>query len=141
MQEDNLNEECGCEIHENHEDCVEGAEGCTCVKQEALDHMQRMAKKQAMKRIKGKIKMGRKRNAKRLKTPEKIKKTAQKKARDMIAKKLVKGKDKKDMSYSQRQSLEKKLAKKKGAIAKLARKLKGKVKTADKDRVKKARSK
>jgi len=138
MQEDNLKEDCGCEEHDVHEDCVEG---CDCVKQEALDHMQRMAKKQAMKRIKGKIKMGRKRNTKRLKTPEKLKKTAQRKARDMIAKKLVKGKDKKDMSYSQRQGLEKKLAKKKGAIAKLARKLKAKVKTADKDRVKKARSK
>ena len=68
------------------------------------------------------------------------KKTAKKKARDMIAKKLVKGKDKKDMSFSQRKSLEKKLDKKKGAIAKLAKKLKSKVKAADKERVKKARA-
>ena len=52
----------------------------------------------------------------------------------------MKGKDKADMSFTQRASLEKKLNKKKGAIAKLAKKLKPKVKKADKERVKKARA-
>ena len=57
-------------------------------------------------------------------------------ARDMIAKKLVKGKDKKDMGMSQKQGLEKRLDKKKAAIKKLAKKLMPKVKKANRDRVK-----
>jgi hypothetical protein len=109
--------------------------------EEALDAKQRMKKKMAMKKAKAKIKIGKKKSAKKLKTPDKLKSAAMKKARDMVAKKMVKGVDKKDMSFSQRKSLEKKLDKKKGAIAKLAKKIKGKVKMADKERVKKARSK
>jgi len=108
---------------------------------EALDAKQRMKMKQAFKKSAAKRKIGMKKSAKKLKTPDKLKKTAMKKARDMVAKKMVKGVDKKDMSFAQRKSLEKKLDKKKGAIAKLAKKIKGKVKMADKERVKKARSK
>lgn len=118
MQEDNLNE----------------------MENEALTSKQRMKMKQAFKKSAAKRKIGMKKALKKLKDPEKLKKTANKKARDLIAKKIMKGKDKKDMSFSQRQSLEKKLDKKKGAIAKLAKKLKPKVKAADKERVKKARA-
>lgn len=107
---------------------------------EALNAKQRMKMKQAFRKSAAKRKIGMKKNKKRLKDPEKLKKTASKKARDMIAKKIMKGKDKSDMSFAQRTALEKKLAKKKGAIAKLAKKLKPKVKKADKERVAKARS-
>ena len=108
---------------------------------EALSAKSRMKMKQAFKKSAAKRKIGMKKSAKKLKNPEKLKKTAMKKARDMVAKKIMKGKDKKDMSFAQRQSLEKKLNKKKGAIAKLAKKIKGKVKMDDKERVKKARAK
>ena len=109
--------------------------------EEALNAKQRMAKKMAMRKNKAKIAIAKKKNAKRLKNPEKLKKSAKKKARDIIAKKIMKGKDKKDMSYAQRNALEKRLDKKKGAIAKLAKKIKPKVKMADKERVAKARAK
>jgi len=107
---------------------------------EALNAKQRMKMKQAFKKSAAKRKIGMKKSKKKLKDPEKLKKTANKKARDIIAKKIMKGKDKADMSFTQRASLEKKLNKKKGAIAKLAKKLKPKVKKADKERVKKARA-
>jgi len=107
---------------------------------EALNAKQRMKMKQAFKKSAAKRKIGMKKSKKKLKDPEKLKKTANKKARDIIAKKIMKGKDKADMSFAQRTSLEKKLNKKKGAIAKLAKKLKHKVKKADKERVKKARA-
>jgi len=108
---------------------------------EALDAKQRMKMKQAFRKSAAKRKIGMKKSAKKLKDPKKLKKTAMKKARDMVAKKIMKGKDKSDMSFNQRKSLEKKLDKKKGAIAKLAKKIKGKVKADDKERVKRARAK
>ncbi len=107
---------------------------------EALNAKQRMKMKQAFKKSAAKRKIGMKKSKKKLKDPEKLKKTAMKKARDMVAKKIMKGKDKADMSYAQRASLEKKLGKKKGAISKLAKKLKSKVKKDDKERVAKARA-
>jgi hypothetical protein len=102
---------------------------------EALDAKQRMARKMSMKKNKAKIKIGQKKARKRAANPEKLKKMAMKKARDIIAKKLVKGKDKKDMGMSGKRSLEKKLDKKKSAIAKLAKKIMPKVKRANRDRV------
>lgn len=107
---------------------------------EARTNAQRMKMKQAFKKTAAKRKIGMKKSRKKLKDPEKLKKTANKKARDLVAKKIMKGKDKADMSFAQRKALEKKLDKKKGAIAKLAKKLKPKVKKDDKERVSKARA-
>jgi hypothetical protein len=104
---------------------------------EALDAKQRMAKKMAMKKNKAKIKIGKKKALKKVANPEKLKKMAMKKARDMIAKKLVKGKSKSDMGMAQKQGLEKKLDKKKSAIKKLAKKILPKIKKANKEKVKK----
>lgn len=108
---------------------------------EALDAKQRMAKKMAMKKNKAKIKIGKKKAMKRAANPEKLKKMALKKARDIIAKKLVKGKDKKDMGMSGKRSLEKKLDKKKSAIKKLAKKILPKVKKANREKVQKNKGK
>lgn len=91
--------------------------------EEALDPMQRMKKKAIMKRLKARIQLGRKRAAKKRATPEKIKARAEKRARMAIFKKLAAGQGKEDMSYSQRKSIEKRLEKKKTAIARIAKKL------------------
>ena len=103
---------------------------------EALDAKQRMARKMIMKKNKAKIKLGKKKAMRKPANAEKLKKMAMKAARNIIAKKLVKGKDKKDMGMSQKNSLEKKLSKKAGAIKKLARKLMPKIKKANKEKVK-----
>ena len=104
---------------------------------EALTVAQRMKKSRMMK-AKGKI-IARKRaiSMKKKKTPEKIKKTAQKQARDLLAKKLLKDKSKADLSISGKENLEKKLNKKKTLIKRIAKKLIPKIKKAETDRLKK----
>ena len=97
---------------------------------------QRQKMKAAMRKNKAKIALGRKKAAKKLATPEKLKKRAEKQARDIFVKKITKDKDKSDLSFGARQSIEKRLAKKKGAIQKLAKKLLPKVKAADRAKMK-----
>lgn len=99
---------------------------------EALTTAQRLKMKAAFRKNKAKIALGKKKAAKKLASPEKLKTKAQKKARDMIAKKILKDKDKGDLSFAARTDLEKKLDKKKGAINKLAKKILPQVKAADK---------
>ena len=98
---------------------------------EALTIAQRKKKSRLMK-AKGKI-IARKReiSMKKKKSPEKIKMTAQKQARDMLAKKILKDKSKADLSISGKESLEKKLDKKKAVIKSLAKRLIPKVKQAE----------
>jgi len=72
---------------------------------------------------------------KRKANPEKLKKRAMKKARDIVAKKLLKDKKKSDLSIAGRETLEKKLAKKKAVIAKIARKILPKVRSAEAERI------
>lgn len=97
---------------------------------------QRQKMKQAFKKNKAKIALGRKKAAKKLATPDQLKKRAEKQARNVLIKKLTKGKDKGEMSFSQRAALEKQLEKKKGAIKKIAKKLLPKVKQADRAKLK-----
>lgn len=99
---------------------------------EALTTAQRLKMKAAFRKNKAKIALGKKKAATKLASPEKLKKKAQKQARDMLAKKMLKDKDKSELSFAGRQDLEKKLDKKKGAISKLAKKLLPQVKAADK---------
>ena len=58
---------------------------------------------------------------------DKLKKRANKQARELLLKKLTKGKGKGDLSFARRQELEKKLDKKKAVIQKIAKKLLPKV--------------
>jgi len=100
-------------------------------KAEALDPQQRMKLKQAIRRNKAKIKLGREKAKRRMASPEVLQKRANKQARNILLKKLLKNKDKADMSYSQRASIEKQLAKKQSAIKRIAKQLLPKVRKKD----------
>jgi di/tripeptidase len=103
---------------------------------EALSMASRMKMKAAMRRNKGKIKLGRKKAAKKLASPEKLKQRSRKQARELIIKKLLKDKKKAELSYAARQDLEKRVAKKQGAILKIAKKLLPKIKVKERERLK-----
>ena len=62
---------------------------------------------------------------------DKLKKRANKQARELLLKKLTKGKGKGDLSMKRRAELEKKLDKKKAVIQKIAKKLLPKVRKAE----------
>ena len=106
---------------------------------EVMSKMVRMKKARMMK-VKGKqIARKRKIAMKRKANPEKLKKRAAKKARDIVAKKLLKDKDKSDLSISGKENLEKRLAKKKGVIAKIAKRILPKIRKAENERLAKKR--
>ena len=104
---------------------------------EAMSMATRMKMKAAMRKNKTKIALGRKKAAKKLASPEQLKKRAEKQARNLIIKKILKDKSKSDLSFAARSDLEKKVAKKKGKIMKLAKKLLPQVKKADKAKLRK----
>ena len=108
---------------------------------EALSIAQRNKKSRIMK-AKGKM-IARKRALamKKKANPEKLKKRAQKKAREILTKKILKDKSKNDLSQSGRESLEKKLDKKKALIKKIAKKILPKVKAAETERMSKKNKK
>lgn len=103
---------------------------------EAFTMAQRMKARQNFRKIKAKVAMGRKKAARRFATPEKLKTRAQKQARAAVLKKILK-KDKSELSYGQRQNAEKVLARKKGAIDRLAKKMLRTVRQKDRDKFKK----
>ena len=86
---------------------------CTCEGDvhEALTIQQRMARGRQMKRMKGRIKIGRDRAKRRMASKDTIEKRAQKAARKLILKKLTKGVDKGDLPFARRQELEKRMDK------------------------------
>ena len=104
---------------------------------EAVTMKTRMKMKATMRKNKAKIAIGRKKAQKKLASPEKLKQRARKQARNVIANKLLKGKNKAELSYSARQDLEKRIAKKQGAILKIAKKLLPIVKVKERERLKK----
>ena len=108
---------------------------------EALSKAAR-AKKSRLMKMKGKM-IAKKReiSMKRKASPEKIKKRAMKKARDIIAKKLLKDRSKADLSISGKENLEKKLNAKKALIKKIAKKLLPKIKQAETERLAKKKEK
>lgn len=92
--------------------------------QEADSMQTRLKKQKAFRKNKTKILMKRKRAMKKKNLdPAKLQKRAEKQARNMVAKKMLKDTDKSDLGMSGKQALEKKLDKKKSAIKKLAKKL------------------
>ena len=106
---------------------------------EIMTKMARMKRARMMK-VKGKqIARKRKLAMKRKANPEKLKKRAMKKARDIVTKKLLKDKDKSDLSISGKENLEKRLAKKKLVIAKIAKRILPKVRKAENERLAKKR--
>jgi hypothetical protein len=79
------------------------------------------------------------RSALKMASPEKIKSKAHKKAKEVFANKLIGDKSWSDLSDQEKTQIEKKLAKKKGAIEKLAKKLAKQVKKDELAKVKKNR--
>lgn len=104
---------------------------------EAMSMATRMKMKAAFRKNKAKIALGRKKAAKKLASPEQLKARSVKQARNLIIKKILKDKGKADLSFAARSDLEKKVAKKKGKIMKLAKKLLPQVKKADKAKLRK----
>ena len=101
---------------------------------EALTNMQRQKAKQTFRKNKAKIELGKKKAAKKLASPEQLQKRAEKQARNVLIKKITKDKDKSDLSFAQRTSIEKQLEKKKAAIKKIAKKLLPKLRIADREK-------
>lgn len=108
-----------------HEEAVE----------EALNIQQRMKRKQVMRRNKAKIALGRKRAARKMASAEVRQGRAKKQAKNIIIKKILKNRDKSDLSYGSRAALEKMVAKRKGAIDRLTRKLLPKVRQKDRTKL------
>jgi hypothetical protein len=104
---------------------------------EALTTQQRMKLKQSMRRNKAKIMMGRKRSMRKLASKEVLQKRAEKAARKTLIKKMLRDKDKGDLSYAARKGVEDRLAKKKGQIKNLARKLLKTVRAKDRAKLQK----
>jgi hypothetical protein len=102
---------------------------------EALTMQARQKLKTAMRKNKAKIKRAKEIASKKKATPEKLEKRARKQAISVIKKKMLQGKDESDLSYSARQSLEKRVAKKKGAVDKLTKKLIKKVRGDEQERL------
>tara|TARA_B100000780_G_C21084421_1_gene436814 strand:- start:636 stop:1004 length:369 start_codon:yes stop_codon:yes gene_type:complete len=103
---------------------------------EALTISQRQKRKASFRKNKAKIMIARKKAAKKMASPEKLKGRAEKQARNLIIKKILKNKSKNDLSFAARVDLEKKVAKKSAAIKKIAKKLLPMVKKADRAKMK-----
>lgn len=103
---------------------------------EALTMSQRQKRKASFRKNKAKIMMARKKAAKKMASPEKLKSRAEKQARNLIIKKILKNKSKDDLSFAARGELEKKVKKKSAAIKKIAKKLLPQVKKADRAKIK-----
>ena len=103
---------------------------------EALTMSQRQKRKASFRQNKAKIMMARKKAAKKMASPEKLKSRAEKQARNLIIKKILKNKSKDDLSFAARGELEKKVKKKSAAIKKIAKKLLPQVKKADRAKIK-----
>lgn len=99
--------------------------------EEVLSPAQRMKARSNLRRQRAKIKLGAKRQAKRLATPARLKKRAQRQARNLAMKKILRGKSKSSLSFAARASLEKMVARRKPMIAQMARRLLPKVRAKD----------
>ena len=98
---------------------------------EALNVQQRLKLKRSIIRNKAKIKMGAKRAERRVASQDVLKKRSMAMARKLMLKRILKNKDKSDLSYSQRQTYEKMLTTKKAGIQRLAQKLVPKLRKLD----------
>ena len=76
-----------------------------------------------MKKLAPRIKLAKAKAAKKVASQDKLKSRAVKQARMLLFKKLTKDTPKAELSFARRQEIEKKLAKKKAVIQKIAKKL------------------
>jgi hypothetical protein len=99
--------------------------------EEVATIQQRMKMKAAMRRNKAKIKLGKRKAERKVADKERLQKRAQRQARKAVLAKILKGKDKSELSYGARASFEKQLNKRGALIKRLARKLLPTVRKAD----------
>jgi hypothetical protein len=90
---------------------------------EKLDQQARFKLKASMKRNKAKIAAGKKKAESRVASKEKLMARARKQARTKVEKSLLNGRSRSDLSFQEREAIEKKLEKKKGVIDRLAKKM------------------
>lgn len=90
---------------------------------EVLDPQQRIKRKQLMRRLKAKLKVGRERSKRKTADLTKLKSRAQKRARMALFKKLAAGKSKEEMSYADRKNVEKRMKGKEAIIDRMAKKM------------------
>ena len=90
---------------------------------EALSMAARRKRSRDMRKNKNKLKIARARMKKRVANPERIKKRAKKQAMDKIYKKLTKGMSRKDLTPAKKAELEKRIAKMKPRVNRIAKKL------------------
>ena len=88
---------------------------------EALTTSQRIKAKRRFQKNRAKIKLGRRRSKNRTASKETIKKRAQKDARRKLEKDILGGKSKSELSFSQRQALEKRVDRKKSEVTRLSK--------------------
>lgn len=88
-----------------------------------LTIQQRIARRAAMRRLKSRIKVGRERAKRRRASNEVLKARARRAARNQLAKRLLGGKSKGEVSYATRSRVEKALSKQKNLINSLAAKM------------------
>lgn len=98
---------------------------------EALTLQQRQKRARLMKKLAPRIKLAKAKAAKKVASQDKLKSRAVKQARMLLFKKLTKDTPKAELSFARRQEIEKKLAKKKAVIQKIAKKLFPKVRAAE----------
>jgi len=104
-----------------------------------VDSLQtRMKKRAAFRKNKAKILMKRKKAMKKaIMDPKKLKKKANRAARNFLIKKILKNKKYQDLSMGAKKDIEKRLEKKKAAIQKIAKKMLPKVKSKELAKIKK----
>jgi hypothetical protein len=101
-----------------------------------LNTAQRMKRSRQMKRLAPKIKMKRKLSMRKKASSDKIKERAEKKARDIVRKKLAGGKSYNDLSYTEKMKIDKKLELKTALVKKTAKKLIPQIKKMEAERIK-----
>ena len=109
--------------------------------QEVLTLQQRMKRRVAMRRVKAKIKRGRRIAQRKLANPEKLKVRSSRKARELIRARLSgnKGKNYKDLPIAARIAIDKKVEKKKKIITRIAKRMLPQVRRDEVQRLKKFR--
>ena len=100
---------------------------------EALTLQQRIKRGRLMKRMKSRIKIGRERAKRKMAPVAKLRRRANRKARDLIVRKITKGIPKKELTYARKQEIEKRLDKPafKARIARLAKRMFPKIRKAE----------
>jgi hypothetical protein len=102
---------------------------------EALTPQQRMKRRQIMRSLKSRIKLGRQRAARRRASNEVLRARALRAARNELTKRLTGGKSKSELSFAARATVEKSLAQKKTMIKSLAQRLLSQVRAKENARM------